>query len=564
MADKPIFIHSLFRTGSTYIWNKFRQNKKYYCYYEPFHQELANIDYEKPEIWGHGKQTTQTMRHPDLDENYLQEYKKLLKPGLKGVPFFKKAFSFDNFCSADDNPDQKAYIDNLIKAAGDRVPVLQFNRSALRIAWFKKHYTQVLHIYLARNPRDQFHSNMDMYQVNRLESFLAMDLIVPSVNTGRDFFKELRQRIPLFEYHSDRFEDEMFIYSSLIPNYTTAEKYFIFYFTWFMSLFENGLNADMLLNIDLLSTSTHYREWFHKELQNRGVSGVDFSDAQIRQYRDTVIEKETMSEIEETVQSMALKRYTEKQIESFVGNIGPDNCRAYGIEPANLLKLKKKEIPGTDIDREMLGKYKLVFLNFANELVRWRKEARKAAEESAGKDRRLAEQGTLLKQKEQELEQTGRQLILEKQQLAQEVQRLAEKDRVIKEMEQRLTQADSMLKDKEQELGQKGLLIAQVNDRFQEQEKELQSMRKKLARQEQESAQKVQESKRRDMVLKDTRQELEKKDILLAERSRELQEKARQLAARDARLTQVLNSKSFRLGRFIMSPFFLIRKLFKR
>jgi uncharacterized protein (DUF3084 family) len=82
---------------------------------------------------------------------------------------------------------------------------------------------------------------------------------------------------------------------------------------------------------------------------------------------------------------------------------------------------------------------------------------------------------------------------------------------------------------------------------------------KKLARQEHKSAQKVQELKQKDTVLKDMRQELEKKDILLTQQSKELEEKTRQLAANDARLTQVLNSKSFRLGRFIMSPFFLIR-----
>ena len=113
MAVHPIFIHSLFRTGSTYVWNKFRQNKHYYCY----------------------STATARVRHPRITKNHLAEYEKLLQPNHRGIPFFKKSFSFDDYCNNDPNPDLKRYIDYLISgaAAEGKTPVLQFNRTAFRI-----------------------------------------------------------------------------------------------------------------------------------------------------------------------------------------------------------------------------------------------------------------------------------------------------------------------------------------------------------------------------------------------------------------------------------------------
>ena len=37
----PLFIHAWFRSGSTYIWSKLRNDEKLICYYEPFHEVLA-------------------------------------------------------------------------------------------------------------------------------------------------------------------------------------------------------------------------------------------------------------------------------------------------------------------------------------------------------------------------------------------------------------------------------------------------------------------------------------------------------------------------------------------
>jgi hypothetical protein len=87
-SKNPIFIHSLFRTGSTYIWNKFRQNPKYVCYYEPFHHVLADVT--KAGIGSTLTTDFDAVGHPRLDRYYLSEYERLLQENTPGVPYFKK------------------------------------------------------------------------------------------------------------------------------------------------------------------------------------------------------------------------------------------------------------------------------------------------------------------------------------------------------------------------------------------------------------------------------------------------------------------------------------------
>ncbi len=354
---KAIFIHSLFRTGSTYIWNKFRKNERYCCYYEPFHPELAEIALETPSPWAYDSITTDKLRHPRVEKDYLFEYKKLLHPGQKGIPFFKKSFSFDDFCNNDDNPDQKRYIDYLVESSGDQIPVLQFNRSALRVQWFKRNYPGAINIYLVRNPRDQFQSYMSMAEDNQLDIFLAMDLLVAGINRETPYFKPLAVHLPLWEYHAPNFEDEQSIYRVLLPVYTIDEKYFISYFIWYTALLENLLHADFLLNINLLSTSDSYRHRIHEQFAGLGLENFDFNDANIGKYKEYSLNKEKAAEIEEIAQSLIIKSYSNKDIERIDSRLDNENRDFFKIDKTTLENLKQKEIlpifPGRDRYREL-------------------------------------------------------------------------------------------------------------------------------------------------------------------------------------------------------------------
>src|SRR4029077_15764561 len=75
----PLFVHAWFRSGSTYIWSKLRNNEKLICYYEPFHEVLAEetlleqIENHRPTEAG------VALRHPVLARHYFYEYTKLLE-----------------------------------------------------------------------------------------------------------------------------------------------------------------------------------------------------------------------------------------------------------------------------------------------------------------------------------------------------------------------------------------------------------------------------------------------------------------------------------------------------
>jgi hypothetical protein len=370
MNKKPVFIHSLFRTGSTYLWNKFRRHGDYRCYYEPLNQVLGKIDTQNPYIWAYDANTSGRLNHPAIDKHHLWEYKDLLIPGQTGVPYFKKSFSFDDFCNNDANPDLKKYIDFLLAGAGAKTPLLQFNRTALRIQWFKTHYPDVIHIYLVRNPRHQFHSYLSMQQSERLDIFLAMDLLTVSINRNWQYFKPLAERIPLLEYHSGLFEDEQQVYSQLLPLYSDKEKYYIFYFTWFSSLLENAFYNDFILNIDLLSANPDYRRKVLERFEAMGIQGIDFADAAIGKYPDDPIPSQDIKEIETEVRTLVTGRFLQHQIDRIDSVLDPDNRDFFQVSQSELNRFKHSPVPPPPAPEELRKKYSL-FLNKLADGLAW-------------------------------------------------------------------------------------------------------------------------------------------------------------------------------------------------
>lgn len=320
MKKTPLFIHSLFRTGSTYIWHKFRQQKEYYCYYEPFNQFLSDISLQRPYIWSHESKAAAKVRHPEMTQNQLFEYKKCLKPGQTGVPFFKKSFSFDDYCNNASDPDKKRYIDNLIQAAEDegKRAVLQFNRSALRIGWFKTYFPDSINIYLIRNPRNQWQSYISMAEEQHLDIFLIMDLLITGKNKNTQYFKNLSPYIYLLEFNSDRFQDEERVYRTLLDVYSYDELYFIFYFIWFTALWENVCHADILLAIDLLISDKCYAERIVEALEKKSITGINLSDVTPRSYREYKLETKKMAEIEQQVKAIIFQGHGREESNYFL------------------------------------------------------------------------------------------------------------------------------------------------------------------------------------------------------------------------------------------------------
>jgi hypothetical protein len=145
----PLFITGRFRSGSTLLWNIFRNIPECKAYYEPFNERR----------WfdpaARGTRTDPT--HVGVDD-YWREY-----DGLERLGAFYDATWIDQHLFMDAsswNPAMRAYIQTLVDAARPARAVLQFNRVDFRLAWLRHTFPEARILHLCRHPRDQWCSSL--------------------------------------------------------------------------------------------------------------------------------------------------------------------------------------------------------------------------------------------------------------------------------------------------------------------------------------------------------------------------------------------------------------------
>lgn len=325
----PIFIHSLFRTGSTYIWLKFRNSRERCCYYEPFNEVLSvltnDISCELNESFA-----VDVLGHPQIRRPYFYEYEKLLIDNIRGVPWFQKSFVADEFCFVSNTNKLIKYINFLISSSGNRRSIFQFCRSSLRIDWFVRNYPDACNIYIVRNPRDNWAS----YVVNSHKGnnyFIVMNLLFAGLNQKNNCLNALSKKISLIEYRNDDFRKEFKAYSQILEAYSLEEQYFIFYYIWFCSLVKNVLKSNFILNINKLNTDIDYRQKIIVFLSSIGINNIDFNDVNIKTYSSYPLSKIQMDEIEKQVHSLVWPIYN-NEVRSFLDMLSSDDRRYLGLD----------------------------------------------------------------------------------------------------------------------------------------------------------------------------------------------------------------------------------------
>jgi hypothetical protein len=145
----PVFVTGRFRSGSTLLWNIFRNIDGCRAYYEPLNERR----WFDPATRGTRVDTT----HVGVSE-YWREY--------DGLEHLGKVFHDDwhnrNLCMDQGawDPDLVAYIRGLMDAAGPRRAVLQFNRVDFRLPWLRRWFPRATVIHVFRHPRDQWCSSL--------------------------------------------------------------------------------------------------------------------------------------------------------------------------------------------------------------------------------------------------------------------------------------------------------------------------------------------------------------------------------------------------------------------
>jgi FkbM family methyltransferase len=147
-----IFLHSSWRTSSTWFWDKFRQFPQTACYYEPFNEDLLTITPDQAASAGYHSWDS---RHPPGDPYYPQYLPLIQATG--GVRLFDRSMSLNWFTPIGGlrgtlRDAEIKYLNLLIDHAREagKIPVFGDTRSLGRL-WAIKNSFGGLHVFLHRN-----------------------------------------------------------------------------------------------------------------------------------------------------------------------------------------------------------------------------------------------------------------------------------------------------------------------------------------------------------------------------------------------------------------------------
>lgn len=269
-ARRAIFLHSLFRSGSTYFFDVFRRSADgYWCYQEPENEILLQLA-KTDDPLADTEQVNEMLRHPRLNKPYLAEYFHIRNEIGSG---FSKNYCYDDYflTSKSESPGLKNHLDLLMASAQGR-PVLQFCRSSGRFDWLRAHF-DATHLYLWRNPWDQWWS----YKVTPY--FNTANLLILNALNPPAVFVEIRKKLGFQPYANPDIDKEFEFFSS--HGLGDTGSYFLFFSLWYHALYEGLRLADYDINIDELSESLAYRREVTLRLEKMGVTALDLSDCQV-------------------------------------------------------------------------------------------------------------------------------------------------------------------------------------------------------------------------------------------------------------------------------------------
>ncbi|WP_417547399.1 sulfotransferase [Marinobacter segnicrescens] len=219
----PVFISGRFRSGSTLLWNLFRNLPGHVAYYEPFNERRWFDSKQR------GKHTDNTHRGVS---NYWSEYQgmdkltHLYNEDWIRYRLYMAETSFDY--------SMKRFIDELVEGAKGKA-VLQFNRMDFRLPWLRANYpgASIIHIY--RNPRDQWCSvlrNPKEYPASASSNSGFIDHFYLQI-----WYRDLVRQFPF------------------LANYEHRHRYYLFYLIWKLSYCFGVHYSDISLSLEELSKS---------------------------------------------------------------------------------------------------------------------------------------------------------------------------------------------------------------------------------------------------------------------------------------------------------------------
>ncbi|PCM45251.1 hypothetical protein [Marinobacter sp. ANT_B65] len=264
---QPVFLHALFRTGSTYLYQAFRRlGAGYTCYQEPLH-EIAAKALNNSNILNDSRDSlkAETLRHPEMERPYFAELHEVADQVL---PHLQEDDIYNGYFGGPENCRGLNYWRALIENAASR-PLIQECRSAGRIQAMRENLGG-FHAYLWRNPWDQWWS----YQVSSY--FDLTTQLIFNAPQRPALIERVSEHIGFISMHGESLEvtQDWFANRPLTPD----NAYIAFYTLWLLGLQEANKHADLLINIDQLSAKPDIQKQVTEKFAALGIQGLNLRD----------------------------------------------------------------------------------------------------------------------------------------------------------------------------------------------------------------------------------------------------------------------------------------------
>lgn len=261
-GTNTVFLHSMFRTGFTFLATRYAASPDRRLFYEPFIGGISSkrILEKAAQSYEHKRLT---MRHEKMDGGYFGSYF-LIDPqsGKPAYSFHHQRFSNRNVYDAFSDQAYE-YLAACIRAARDdsKSAVFGFCRSGLQIAGMRERLAGD-HIYLVRDPHYQFGSyaygQNDYFVPQTLLQVRSSPVLVPAVAALLPHLK-----IPHIVIERlcalGPLKISARIGRQLARGLTEQDAYTLFYLSWLVSTQHGAKHADITVNLMELYTDPEKR-----------------------------------------------------------------------------------------------------------------------------------------------------------------------------------------------------------------------------------------------------------------------------------------------------------------
>lgn len=290
-ADGPIFLHSMWRTGSSFLLSTFEANNRYLVFYEPWNGEIGSGTL-RARARTESTSRRIALRHPGSARSYFQIYDS--PDPATGRPLWQLAtprmplHDVYNGLSRDGERMVAACV-RLAKACG-RTPVFGFCHSGEQIAELRARFGGA-HIYLSRAPAEQFQSyspgDNDFFVPATMVQLIASrqwhSLAAEFAPALRPFAQPITAVLTRHAPH--RFT--MRIARSISRRLDPASMFSLFYLSWRISNDHGAHHCSRVVSLALLQ-NTEQRRWLEQRF------GIDLGQLRLPSPSRATLNSETL------------------------------------------------------------------------------------------------------------------------------------------------------------------------------------------------------------------------------------------------------------------------------